>query len=83
MSEIQKIVAGNIRYFLKQKHISQTTLGKLTGVGTGSITIALKGNAPNGITVETLAAIAQVLEVTPGDLVDDWRQDTPSNTSDY
>lgn len=73
MSLIQKIVASNIRYFMNERGMSQGELTVKSAVGPGSISIAVHGSGTQGITLESLALIAEALGVDPGDLVDDWR----------
>lgn len=73
MADIQKVIAKNIRYFLKEKHMTQRVLSESINGGRNGLTRVLRGNYNYGISVVTLAQIAEALEVTPGDLVDDWQ----------
>jgi len=47
-------------------------LQEKSGLGIGTIDSVISANTVRGITITTLQVLADALNVSPGDLVDDW-----------
>lgn len=73
--DIKEVVSGNILYFAKLQHLNLRQLSTLSGINYSVLAHTIQANQPYGVSVVNLGKIAEALEVSPGDLVDDWRED--------
>ncbi|KRK49024.1 helix-turn-helix domain-containing protein [Secundilactobacillus kimchicus] len=75
MTKIQKALAKNLHYFMNEKGWKRTPLAVTARVPQGTLEAALNGEGANGMSLVSLGRLAETLDVEPGDLVDDWRED--------
>jgi DNA-binding Xre family transcriptional regulator len=73
MTDIKHTVAKNTEFFMHQQGMSIDGLQEITGFSVGTLNSVLSGKGVRGITIGTLAVLANALDVPPGDIVDDWR----------
>lgn len=69
---IKRVLSKNVQYYLRDCGMTIQELQEKSGLGIGTIDSVIAANTVRGITITTLQVLADALNVSPGDLVDDW-----------
>jgi len=69
--KIKRVLSKNIQYYLRDRGMTIQELQEKSGLGIGTIDSVIAANTVRGITITTLQVLADALNVSPGDLVDD------------
>ena len=69
--KIKRVLSKNVQYYLRDCGMTIQELQEKSGLGIGTIDSVIAANTVRGITITTLQVLADALNVSPGDLVDD------------